>query len=85
MKFESIKRAWDGAVSGQVDVTLTIDKAEARQLKDALALVRKYDQAAFKAMESEFKQEPETSDWCMVSYCIKNDKVIVSVKDGMAG
>lgn len=85
MKFKNIKNVSSNAVSGQVDVTFEIDKTEANDLRAALAIVDKYKNAALSAIESETKFDPESSDWCMISYCVKNDKAIISVQDGMTG
>jgi hypothetical protein len=84
MKIENIKEL-PGIVSSQTDVILILDsKEEAQKLRDALAVVDRYRKVAFKALKDKHI-EPERSDWYSVSYCVKNDKVIVSIKDGMAG
>jgi hypothetical protein len=85
MKFKELKAIGLSAVSGQIDVTLAADATECHELRAALAVVDKYKKAALKAIREEKNQNPMNADWHMISYCVKGDKVIVSVKDGMAG
>lgn len=81
MKVESVKDVFQGAVSGQVDVTLAIDQSEANELRQALKIVDKYKKVAVAALAV----NPTESEWHMVTYSVKNDKVIVHIKDGMIG
>lgn len=82
MKFESAKNVFQGAVHGQVDVSLSLEPGEAQSLRTALALVHRYEKAALDAVcdnkiEGVQHPDPRTSEWHMVSYAVKNDKVIV--------
>lgn len=72
-------------VAGQNDVSIALESGEAVKLREALALIEKYKKAAFKAIKEETGNCPTDSDWHNVEYVVKNDKIIVKVKDGMAG
>lgn len=85
MKLESIKEIGLSVVSGQVDVIFSTDVSESNELRSALGIVDKYKKAAFTVIKEEKGLNPKESDWHMVSYCVKNNKIIVSIKDGMAG
>lgn len=85
MKTESVKDVFQGAVHGQSDVILLIDSNEAKDLRAALAVVDKYKKAAVDAFKKEKKYDPKESEWHMISYAVKNDRVIVSIMDGMIG
>ena len=81
MKINSVKTISVSAVSGRVDVDMEVSREQAQELRNALMVVDSYKKNAFKAIEN----DPTKSDWHMVEFCVKNDKVIVSVTDGMAG
>lgn len=81
MKLESTKNVPLTMVSGQVDVTISVDKSEADELRAALKVVDRYNKFAFNSL----KCDPRKSDWHMVSYRVKNNRVILSIQDGMAG
>ena len=81
MNFKSIKIV-DSVLCNLV---FSISNAESNELRDALAVVDKYKNAAIFVVKSKKKYDVRTSDWHMVDYCVKDDVVIISVKDGMAG
>ena len=81
MKCENIKDDYSGAVSGKVEITFSVDKAESDELQAALAIVEKYKKAAIAVME----HNPQLSEWHMISYKIKEGKLTVSIEDGMVG
>ncbi len=85
MKCKNVKSVFQGAVSGRVDVVLALDEGEAKKLREALAVVHKYEKAALDAVKKSTKLDPRESDWYMTEYAVKNDKVIVVVKDGATG
>lgn len=66
-------------------VEISITKEQAEELKAALAVVQRYEKLANQAYRQEFKHSPKDSDWCEYSYAVKNDRVFVSIRDGMAG
>ena len=72
-------------VVGQNDVSIALESREAVKLREALALIRKYEKAAFKAIKEEIGYCPTDSDWHNVEHVVKNDRIILKVKDGMAG
>lgn len=80
-----IKVVSSTAVSTKREVVIPIDTVQAAELRNALAVVEKYKKSALAAFRKEVKYSPKESDWCMISYCVKSDKVIVSITDGMAG
>lgn len=85
MKILEIKDVFQGAVSGQTDVSIALEQGEAVKLREALALIQKYEKAALKAMREEKNYSPTESDWHNIQYAVKNDRIIVKIKDGMAG
>ncbi len=77
---------WSSAVAGSHNVTIDIIKEEANELRQALAVIQKYEKEALRSYKNKLKYNPKkSSDWCEISYCVKNDKVIVTIEDGMAG
>lgn len=85
MKILEIQDVFQGAVSGQMDVSIALEPGEAAKLREALALIQKYEKAALKAIKEEKKYSPAESDWHNIQYAVKNDRIIVKIKDGMAG
>lgn len=86
MKIESIENGPGSAVWGLTNISIGITREESEELRAALAIVQKYEKAALKAIQSNRKCNPaKDSDWCEISYSVKNDKVIVGIRDGMAG
>lgn len=85
MKLEEVKTHIMSAVSNKTDVIISVDYEESQKLRDALAFIEKYKKLAFQAFKEKKKYFPNKSDWHMVSYGVKNDKVIVSIEDGMTG
>ena len=77
----TVKTIFDGAVSGEKEIVIDITQAQAKELRDALEIVQDYEEQALKAAKVSKKE----SDWVMVSYAVKNDKVIIRVKDGACG
>lgn len=85
MKFNSLEERSCTAISGTTNVIIDTTVEESQKLREALAVVEKYKKLAFEHFRKEKKFSPTDSDWCMVSYAVKNDRVIVSIVDGMAG
>jgi hypothetical protein len=85
MKILEIKDAFQGVVSSQTDVSIALEPGEAAKLRDALALIQKYEKAALKALKQEKGYSATESDWHNIQYAVKNDRIIVKIKDGMAG
>lgn len=86
MNIKSIDRVFDGVVSAETAISIEINKQASDELRSALAIIQKYQKAAIKAFQNKQKYDPtKKSDWCQISYSVKNDKVIVNIKDGMAG
>lgn len=77
----TVKKIFSGPVSGELEVTIGITKEQADELKQALAVVQRYEKQALKAAKVSKKE----SDWVMLSYAVKNDKVIVNIQDGACG
>jgi len=86
MELESIEHGQSSAVCGLTNVSIKITKEESAELRSALAIVQRYEKTALRAIHQEHKYNPtKDSDWCEIAYSVKNDKVIVSIRDGMAG
>lgn len=80
MKVDNVKQCWSGAVSGRDEVTFTATKAETDELRNALAIVDKWQKQALKKVPS-----VKGADWTMVTYAVKTDKVIVGIESGACG
>jgi hypothetical protein len=80
MKVDNVKQCWNGAISGRDEVTFTATKAETDELRSALAIVDKWQKQALKKVPL-----VEGSDWTMVTYAVKTDKVIVGIESGACG
>lgn len=86
MKIENVERGAGSVVWGLTNVSIEITKEESVELRSALAIVQRYEKTALQAIRHEHKYNPtKDSDWCEIAYSVKNDKVIVSIRDGMAG
>ncbi len=85
MNVESAKLLPGSAVWGAIKVSIGICKEEYDELKAALAIVYKYEKAAIQAIKHEYNQDPKGSEWCEISYGVKKDRVLVTVRDGMSG
>jgi hypothetical protein len=85
MKILEIKDVFQGVVSSQTDVSVELEAGEAAKLREALALIQKYEKAALKALKQEKGYCVTESDWHNIQYAVKNDRIIVKIKDGMAG
>lgn len=85
MNILEVKAVPLSVVASQNDVSIALEVGEAPKLREALALIEKYKKAAFKAIREETGNCPTGSDWHNLEYAVKNDRIIVKVKDGMAG
>jgi hypothetical protein len=86
VKIESVEIIKNGVVWMESRVEISILKEQADELRQALSIVQKYEKLATQAFKHEFKINPKKdSDWCEVSYAVKNDRVFVHIRDGMAG
>jgi len=77
----TVKKIYNGPVSGELEVTIDITKDQADELRKALAVVQRYEKEALKTA----KVSKKNSDWVMVSYAVKNNKVVVNIQDGACG
>ena len=80
-----ISDVFQSVIWSETDVSIALKPGEAENLRDALALIQKYEKAAFKAIKDKTGNCPTESDWYNVQYAVKNDRIIVKIKDGMAG
>jgi hypothetical protein len=80
MKVEKVKNVWDGAVNGLDEITFTATKEETDELRNALAIVNKWQKQALKEVPG-----AKGADWTMVKYAVKTDRVIVGVESGACG
>lgn len=86
MKTISVERGPGSVVWGSTNVSIEITREESEELRVALAIVQKYEKAALQAIQHKHKYNPvKESDWCEIAYSVKNDKVIIGIRDGMAG
>jgi len=72
-------------VSAEYEVEVPLTEGESSQLREALAVVQKYQGAAAKATKSRVDGKDSTCDWVMFGYAVKRDRVIITVKAGAAG
>ena len=75
----------DNVCHSQHSVSIPAYAEEADELRQALKLIQYYEKLALKEIETHTGLSPVTSDWHSIEYCVKNDQVIVIVKDGMIG
>ena len=81
-----VKNIYNGAVSRTREVTILLpDPKESEELRQALAVVQKYQDAATKATETRVHGKDPNCDWVMFNFAIKNDKVIITVESGSCG
>ena len=86
MKFLSSCSLIDGPVNGQIEFIFETDINESNELRKALSVVQSYEKAVIKEYIKKYGYNPaKVSDWYMLDYCIKNDKIIVQVSDGACG
>lgn len=85
MKLESVEHVGGTVVSARTAVTFSVERKSANELRQALAIVQRYEKAAVKAVQQEIHNDPRESDWHRFSFAVKNDKVVVTIEDGMAG
>ena len=75
-----------GVVWGKYQVSIDISPEKADELRQALKIVQNYEKIALEAFKGKLKFNPKKeSDWCEIEYSVKNDKVLVIIRDGMAG
>ena len=85
MKCE-VKKVYNGAVSGTDEVTILLpDPSESEVLRQALAVVQKYQDAATKATRIRVHGKDPNCDWVMFNFAVKNDKVVITVASGSCG
>jgi hypothetical protein len=81
-----IENVANGVVWSENQVSIDITKAQSDELRAALSLIDKYKKIAIKEYRGKYKFNPEReSDWCEFGYSVKNDKVLVLIRSGMAG
>lgn len=69
------------AVAIKEEVIIDLPKEECDALRKALGIIGKYRKLALQCAGHKDKN----SDWTMVGYSVKNDKIIISVEYGMCG
>jgi len=69
------------AVWGAKEVDIGLPKEECDAIRKALSIVGKYRKLALQCASHKDKN----SDWTMVDFAVKNDRVIITVKYGMCG
>lgn len=89
MKYK-LKNILNSAVWAEDHVEIEISPEEANDLRQALKTIQKHKEVAIKAYKSHNGYSPERdhkdpSHWCEFDYCVKNDKIIVIIRNGMAG
>lgn len=72
-----------GAVSCTWEIAIPFAEAEEQEaeLRAALAVVQRYEKLAMRMARVKHKN----ADWTMVKMAVKNDKVLVTVQQGMCG
>jgi hypothetical protein len=85
MKCE-VQNTFNGAVSRTDEVTILLpDPNESEMLRQALAVVQKYQDAATKATKTRVHGKDPNCDWVMFNFAVKNDKVVITVESGSCG
>jgi len=85
MKYE-VKPVFRGTVSATSDVTFPLaDQSESVELRQALAVVQRYQETAAKAVGVRAHGKDPNCDWVMFEFSVKNDKVVVTVESGACG
>ena len=83
MKYRDARVVRQGSINTLYEVTIVPEKGieDTNELRLALALVDRYKKMALQALKTTEKQ----ADWTMIEYAVKNDCVVVTVDQGMAG
>lgn len=83
MKYRDAHVVRQGAINTLSEVTLVpgTEDGDTEKLRLALALVDRYKKAALRAL----KTSEKSADWTRIEYAVKNDCVVVTVDQGMAG
>lgn len=83
MKYRDAHIVRQGSINTLYEVTIVPEKGleDTNELRLALALVDRYKKMALQALKTNEKQ----ADWTMIEYAVKNDCVVVTVNQGMAG
>lgn len=85
MKCE-VKKAYYGVASSTYEVTFPLaDQSESEELRQALAVVQRYQETAAKAVDVRVRSKDPNCDWVMFEFAVKNDKVVVTVESGACG
>jgi hypothetical protein len=85
MKCE-VKKTYYGVVSATYEVTFPLaDQSESEELRQALAVVQRYQETAAKAVDVRVHSKDPNCDWVMFEFAVKNDKVVVTVESGACG
>jgi len=87
MEVVKVEKLYAGCVQGADRVILAHSAEEAEELKRALAVVARYEQAAKKAAKVvlEGDEGSFTSDWVMYSYEVGEEVACVTVTSGACG
>lgn len=86
MVINNIENGPSSVVWGSTNVSIRITKEESSELRSALAVIHKYEKAAVQEFVKKNKYNPtKDSDWCEISHAVKQDKLIVKIRDGSAG
>ena len=81
MKFDKIISNSQGPVGGQAEIVFSLSSKEFKELSIALYVIELYKEYACKQLT----HDPLSSDWCMFDFKLENNKVTITVKDGMSG
>ncbi len=81
----SVEKVNVSVVSSQTNITIPIILSEAQELRYALKTIERYNKIGLKHFKIKNKYDVKKSDWYTIEYCVKNDKLIISIVDGMAG
>jgi hypothetical protein len=82
MKSTSATQKYNGAVAAQWDVSFQATAEEIRELRDALAVVARWQNAALKAAGT----KEANADWTMIrNYRMQGETVTVTVDQGACG
>lgn len=80
MKVE-IKTIANQAIYAKKEVSIELPKEECEVLRKALSVVEKYRKISLQCVHHKEKN----SDWTMIEYAVKNDKVIATISYGACG
>lgn len=76
-----VKTIVDQAIYAKKEVSIELPPEECAALRKALSIIGKYRKLALQCANHKDKY----SDWTMVDYAVKNDKVIVTIACGACG